>query len=167
VGYVWRAHDIRGQGAPQWNISWVDANGAGWVIVERTDTDGACQVVTKGAYASDDTPDFKRDGIPETLSIGEVEQRLTDPDRYPVLASEILTSGELRDDVSIGYVLQLPPDSGDLLDISSLLDQYREGGVVVNGEREWSDAGFSHTLTYAIDAERARMVGWVISSSNS
>jgi len=166
-GYVWRAHDIRGQGAPQWNISWVDANGAGWVIVERTDTDGACQVVTKGAYASDDTPDFKRDGIPETLSIGEVEQRLTDAARYPVLAGEILSSGELRDDVSIGYILKLPPDSGDLLDISSLLDQYREGGVVVNGEREWSDAGFSHTLTYAIDAERARMVGWVISSSNS
>lgn len=166
-GYVWRAHDTRGQGAPQWNVSWVDVNGAGWVRVERTDTDGSCQVVTKGAYASGDTPDFKRDGIPETLSIGEVEQRLTDPDRYPVLASEILTSGELRDDVSIGYVLQLPPDSGDLLDISSLLDQYREGGVVVNGEREWSDAGFSHTLTYAIDAERARMVGWVISSSNS
>jgi hypothetical protein len=69
--------------------------------------------------------------------------------------------------VSIGYVLQLPPDSGDLLDISSLLDQYREGGIVVNGEREWEADGFSHTLSYAIDAERARMVGWVISSSNS
>ena len=166
-GYVWRAHDTRGQGAPQWNVSWVDANGAGWVIVERTDTDGSCQVVTKGGYDSDAAPDFKRDGIPETLSIGEVEQRLADADRYPVLANEILTSGELRDDVSIGYVLQLPPDSGDLLDFSSLLDQYREGGVVVNGEREWSEAGFSHTLSYAIDAERARMVGWVISSSNS
>jgi len=166
-GYVWRAHDIRGQGAPQWNISWVDANGAGWVIVERTDTDGSCQMVTKGGYDSGDAPDFKREGIPETLSIGEVEQRLTDVDRYPVLASEILTSGELRDDVSIGYVLQLPPDSGDLLDFSSLLDQYREGGVVVNGEREWEADGFSHTLSYAIDAERARMVGWVISSSNS
>jgi len=166
-GYVWKAHDTRGQGAPQWNISWVDANGAGWVIVERTDIDGSCQMVTKGGYDSGDAPDFKREGIPETLSIGEVEQRLTDVDRYPVLASEILTSGELRDDVSIGYVLQLPPDSGDLLDFSSLLDQYREGGVVVNGEREWEADGFSHTLSYAIDAERARMVGWVISSSNS
>ena len=166
-GYVWMAHDERGQGAPQWNISWVDANGAGWVIVERTNIDGTCQVVTKDGYDSNDTPDFKREGIPETLSIGEVEQRLTDENRYPVLASEILTSGELRNDVSIGYRLQVPPDSGDVFDFSSLFDDFQEGGVAVTGDREWESDGFSHTLTYAIDAEHARMVGWTVSSSNS
>ena len=43
----------------------------------------------------------------------------------------------------------------------------RRGNLGLNGEREWEADGFSHTLSYAIDAERARMVGWVISSSNS
>ncbi len=82
---------------------------------------------------------------------------------YPILASDIASGGSLSDDTSIGYLLTVPPEASDLLD---LIDGLQEGSVMVFGQREWTESGMDHTLSYAIDGETGRMAGWVKTSTN-
>ena len=161
-GYVYRAVDDRSHGPTEWNVSWVDDNDAGWVRVEeRTEN---CAVLDKASIGGDDKPAHRRESIPTTASLQQVEARIIDPNRYPILASDIASGGSLSDDTSIGYLLTVPPEASDLLD---LIDGLQEGSVVVFGQREWTESEMDHTLSYAIDGETGRMAGWVKTSTNS
>ena len=161
-GYVYRAVDDRSHGPTEWNVSWVDDNDAGWVRVEeRTEN---CEVIDKASIGGDDKPAHRRESIPTTASLQQVEERIIDPNRYPILASDIASGGSLSDDTSIGYLLTVPPEASDLLD---LIDGLQEGSVVVFGQREWTESEMDHTLSYAIDGETGRMAGWVKTSTNS
>ncbi len=161
-GYVFRAIDDRSHGNTEWNVSWVHDNDAGWVIVEqRTEN---CTVLSKGAFDANDKPAHRRESIPTSASIKQIEERITDPNRYPTLTSEIAPSGSLSDDTTIGYFLTVPPEAGDIFD---LLEGFQDGTVAVFGEREWTENGLDHSLEYAIDGTSGRMVGWVITSTNS
>ena len=161
-GYVYRAVDDRSHGLTEWNVSWVDDNDAGWVRVEeRTEN---CAVLDKASIGGDDKPAHRRESIPTTTSLQQVESRIIDPNRYPILASNIASGGSLSDDTSIGYLLTVPPEASDLLD---LIDGLQDGSVVVFGQREWTESEMDHTLSYAIDGETGRMAGWVKTSTNS
>ena len=161
-GYVYRAIDDRSHGLTEWNVSWVDDNDAGWVMVEeRTEN---CSVLDKGSIGGDDKPAHRRESIPTTATLQQIETRIIDPNRYPILASDIASGGSLSDDTSIGYLLTVPPEASDLLD---LIDGLQEGSVAVFGQREWTESGMDHTLSYGIDGETGRMVGWVKTSTNT
>ena len=161
-GYVYRTTDDRSHGLTEWNVSWVDDNDAGWVRVEeRTEN---CSVLDKASIDQEDKPAHRRESIPTTASLQQVEARIIDPNRYPILASDIASGGSLSDDTSIGYLLTVPPEASDLLD---LIDGLQEGSVMVFGQREWTESGMDNTLSYAIDGETGRMVGWVKTSTNS
>ena len=161
-GYVYRAIDDRSHGLTEWNVSWVDDNDAGWVRVEeRTEN---CSILDKGSIGGDDKPAHRRESIPTTASLQQVEARIIDPNRYPILASDIASGGSLSDDTSIGYLLTVPPEASDLLD---LIEGLQEGSVVVFGQREWTESGMKHTLSYGIDGETGRMAGWVKTSTNT
>lgn len=161
-GYVYRALDDRSHGLTEWNVSWVDDNDAGWVRVEeRTEN---CSVLDKASISGDDKPAHRRESIPTTATLQQVEERIIDPNRYPILASDIASGGSLSDDTSIGYLLTVPPEASDLLD---LIDGLQDGSVVVFGQREWTESGMDHTLSYGIDGETGRMAGWVKTSTNT
>ncbi|MBT4058903.1 MAG: SAP domain-containing protein [Euryarchaeota archaeon] len=161
-GYVFKAVDDRSHGQTEWNVSWVDDNDAGWVVVEeRTEN---CSILSKDSLSEEDKPAHRRESIPTTASMKEIEERLIDPNRYPSLAPDVSSSGAIHSDASLGYLLTVPPEANDLFD---LLDGYKEGTVVVFGQREWSDAGMDHELSYAIDGETGRMAGWVKISTSS
>ena len=161
-GYVYRAIDDRSHGLTEWNVSWVDDNDAGWVRVEeRTEN---CSIIDKGSIGGEDKPAHRRESIPTTATLQQVEARIIDPNRYPILVTDITESGSLSDDTSIGYLLTVPPEAGDLLD---LIDGLQEGSVAVFGQREWTESGMDHTLSYGIDGETGRMAGWVKTSTNT
>jgi hypothetical protein len=161
-GYVYRAVDDRSHGLTEWNVSWVDDNDAGWVRVEeRTEN---CSVLDKASIDQEDKPAHRRESIPTTASLQQVEARIIDPNRYPILASDIASGGSLSNDTSIGYLLTVPPEATDLLD---LIDGLQEGSVMVFGQREWTESGMDYTLSYVIDGETGRMAGWVKTSINS
>ena len=161
-GYVYRAIDDRSHGLTAWNVSWVDDNDAGWVRVEeRTEN---CSIIDKGSIGGEDKPAHRRESIPTTATLQQVEARIIDPNRYPILVTDITESGSLSDDTSIGYLLTVPPEAGDLLD---LIDGLQEGSVAVFGQREWTESGMDHTLSYGIDGETGRMAGWVKTSTNT
>ena len=161
-GYVYRAIDDRSHGLTEWNVSWVDDNDAGWVRVEeRTEN---CSILDKGSIGGEDKPAHRRESIPTTATLQQVEARIIDPNRYPILVTDITESGSLSDDTSIGYLLTVPPEASALLD---LIDGLQEGAVVVFGQREWTESGMDHTLSYGVDGETGRMAGWVKTSTNT
>ena len=112
----------------------------------------------------EDKPAHRRESIPTTATLQQVEARIIDPNRYPILVTDITESGSLSDDTSIGYLLTVPPEAGDLLD---LIDGLQEGSVAVFGQREWTESGMDHTLSYGVDGETGRMAGWVKTSTNT
>lgn len=161
-GYVFRAEDNRVLGNTQWNVSWVDDDDAGWVIVEqRTDN---CTVIDDALYPESDQPAHRRESIPTTASLADLEERLTDGDRYPLFTAISTDNGTFTADTTYGYLLQVPPEAGDLLD---LLEGLQKGTVGVGGEREWSEGGRDHHMRYAMDGTNGRMLGWTVTSTNS
>jgi hypothetical protein len=161
-GYVYRAIDDRTHGLIEWNITWVDDNDAGWVRVEeRTEN---CAVISKGSIDAADKPAHRRETIPTTASMQQVEARIIDANRYPSLAPQITTTGNLSDDTSIGYLLTVPPEATSILDVVEGFQQ--KGKVIVFGQREWSEGGMDHKLSYATDGVTGRMAGWVKTSTN-
>ncbi len=161
-GYVFQAVDDRSMGTTSWNVSWVDDDDAGWVLVEeRTEN---CSVIDKGSIGDSDKPPHRRDSIPATASLQQLEERLVDQARYPSLVADLAQSGVIADDATLGYLLTVPPEAGDILE---LIEGYQSGTIGVYGQREWSSEGMDHRLDYAIDATTGRMVGWAKTSSNS
>ncbi len=159
-GYVYRAIDDRSHGMTEWNVTWVDDNDAGWVVVEQRVEN--CSILNKGTIEESDRPAHRRESIPPTATLQQVESRLTDQSRYPSLSPVISDSGVLKDDATIGYLLTVPPEAGDLFD---LLEGYQEGSVMVYGQRQWNEGGMDHSLSYALAGETGRMVGWATTST--
>jgi len=161
-GYVWKAQDDRILGNTQWNVSWVVDDDAGWVIVEqRTDN---CTVIDDAIYEEADRPAHRRESIPTTASLADLEERLTDALRYPSFTAITTNGGNFTADTTYGYLLQVPPEATDLLD---LLDDLQKGSVGVGGEREWTEGGKDHKMRYAMDGKNGRMLGWTVTSTNS
>ena len=162
-GYVFAAEDNRNTSIPVWNLSWVSPGDAGWIKVGQPG-DNECIFMGDGPISGEDKPEHSREDIPATLSIAELEQRITDNSRYSDLVQMTTTGGVLRDDASIGYVLTVP-DQNDLWDF--LPDEYRDGKVSLVIERSWSEGGEDKNLKALMDAENSRMIGWVVTSSPS
>ena len=162
-GYVFAALDDRNSSVPVWNLSWVSPGDAGWVKVGQPD-EGTCIFMGDGPISGDDRPEHSREDIPDTLSIADLEERITANSRYPELVQMTTSGGVLLDDASIGYVLTVP-DQNDLWDL--LPDEYRDGQVSLVIERSWSEGGEDKQLKALMDAELSRMIGWVVTSSPS
>ena len=156
-GYLYHAASESGSESI-WNMTWIDQGGdAGWVRL-RDDGGGNCTVLDDVRLPSDESPSPNRAAIPDTLPISDLEQRIVSVSRYPSLAPLVANGGDWRDDVTISVHLTVANDSG-LLDL--LPDDIRAGKVTLSGSREWSEGGKDIETTFLMDAETARMVGWM------
>ena len=162
-GYVFAAKDDRSGLDPIWNLSWVSSVEAGWVRV--TWPGGAnCLNSGDGPLTGDEKPDHARNQIPQTYTLALLENRMLSSDRYPDLYPQIISNGQLQEDVQIGYSLVVPEENAvsDWLDDLGFLP---DGQVTVYLERTWTEGNIEHSLRVGMDGESARMGGWVLTST--
>ena len=102
---------------------------------------------------------WNRNAIPDTLTMQALESRLLTSSRYPVLSQYINDgSGEWADDVEYGYRLTVTEEN-DIFDIVPV--SIGQGAVSVGADKTWTDSNNrEHTVTFAMDAENAQMLGW-------
>mgnify|MGYP000701044760 CR=1 FL=1 len=143
AGYIWQAT----YSADEWNMSWVDDNeNAGWVVLRHKDS--GCILADEHDY-DEDTVSWDRNEIPETLTLGLMEERVLSESRYPEL-NQFISNG-IGWDPSMSYGYLLATASVDMLSLNM---------VTAAGTRSWEDSGRDNTVSFAIDAESGRMVGW-------
>ena len=143
AGYIWQATYT----SNEWNMSWVDDDeNAGWVVLRVKDS--GCILAEQREY-DEGTVSWDRNEIPETLTLGLMEERVLDPLRYPELNQFISDESGWEPSVSYGYLLATT--SVDVLSLDM---------VSAAGMRSWEDLGRDNTVGFAIDAETGRMVGW-------
>ncbi len=161
-GYMWRVESDRSS-EDIWNLTWVDPGGdAGWVRV-RDAGGGNCTVLEDIRLDTEESPSANRDAIPDTLSMTELEGRILDDQRYPLLQPHIASGGDWHDDSKVGVLLTVADDS-DWLDL--LPGDIRAGQVSMFGSREWTEGGQDVRASFLIDAEKARMLGWTVTRSD-
>ena len=156
-GYVWKASTVLVSGTSQWNMSWVtEDERAGWTVVRERD--GGC-VLIDDEDMDDGSVQWNRNAIPDTLTMQALESRLLTSSRYPVLSQYINDgSGEWADDVEYGYRLTVTEEN-DIFDIVPV--SIGQGAVSVGADKTWTDSNNrEHTVTFAMDAENAQMLGW-------
>ena len=95
------------------------------------------------------TVPWDRNQIPETLTLGLLEERVLDISRYPDLNQFISDGSGWESSVSYGYLLATA--SVDLLSLDM---------VTAAGTRSWEDSGRDNSAGFVIDAETGSMVGW-------
>ena len=135
-------------------MSWVDDDeNAGWVVLRAKDS--GCILAEESEY-DEGTVSWDRNEIPETLTLGLMEERVLDPLRYPELNQFISDGSGWETSVSYGYLLATT--SVDLLSLDM---------VTVAGMRAWEDSGRDNTVGFVIDAETGSMVGWYHTSLSS
>ena len=164
-GYVFAAKDDRSGDNPIWNLSWVSGNDeAGYVKVTWPGGE-SCLNTEDGFLSGDDKPEHDREQIPITHKLSTLENRITDSNLYPGLNSDITSSGNLRDDVHIGYTLIVTEENA----VSDLLKEFDilSGQVTVYLERSWTTGNTDHSLQVGMDAETGRMIGWIQTSNPS
>ena len=150
AGYIWQAT----YSTDEWNMSWVDDDeNAGWVVLRAKDS--GCILAEEWEY-DEGTVSWDRNEIPETLTLGLMEERVLDPLRYPELNQFISDGSGWETSVSYGYLLATT--SVDLLSLDM---------VTVAGMRAWEDSGRDNTVGFVIDAETGSMVGWYHTSLSS
>ena len=143
AGYVWQAT----YSTDEWNMSWVDDDeNAGWVILRHRDS--GCILAESHDYDEGTVP-WDRNQIPETLTLGLLEERVLDASRYPDLNQFISDGSGWESSVSYGYLLATA--SVDLLSLDM---------VTAAGARSWEDSGRDNSAGFVIDAETGSMVGW-------
>ena len=143
AGYVWQAT----YSTDEWNMSWVDDDeNAGWVILRHRDS--GCILAESHDYDEGTVP-WDRNQIPETLTLGLLEERVLDISRYPDLNQFISDGSGWESSVSYGYLLATA--SVDLLSLDM---------VTAAGARSWEDSGRDNSAGFVIDAETGSMVGW-------
>ena len=150
AGYIWQAT----YSTDEWNMSWVDDDeNAGWVVLRVKDS--GCILAEEQEY-DEDTVSWDRNEIPETLTLGLIEERVLDPLRYPELNQFISDGSDWEPAVSYGYLLAIT--SVDVLSLDM---------VTAAGMRSWEDSGRDNTVGFVIDAETGSMVGWYHTSLSS
>ena len=143
AGYIWQAT----YSADEWNMSWVDDDeNSGWVVLRHRDS--GCILAEEHDY-DEDTVSWDRNEIPETLTLGLMEERMLSELRYPELNQFISNGTGWDPSMSYGYLLTTA--SVDMLSLNM---------VTAAGTRAWEDSGRDNTVSFAIDAESGRMVGW-------
>ena len=143
AGYIWQAT----YSADEWNMSWVDDDeNSGWVVLRHRDS--GCILAEEHDY-DEDTVSWDRNEIPETLTLGLMEERMLSELRYPELNQFISNGTGWDPSMSYGYLLTTA--SVDMLSLNM---------VTAAGTRSWEDSGRDNTVSFAIDAESGRMVGW-------
>ena len=143
AGYIWQATYT----ANEWNMSWVDDDeNAGWVVLRAKDS--GCILAEQREYDEGTVP-WDRNEIPETLTLGLMEERILDPLRYPELNQFLSVGSDWEPSVSYGYLLATTSVNVLSLDM-----------VTTAGIRSWEDSNRDNTVGFAIDAETGRMVGW-------
>ena len=143
AGYIWQAT----YSADEWNMSWVDDDeNSGWVVLRHRDS--GCILAEEHDY-DEDTVSWDRNEIPETLTLGLMEERMLSESRYPELNQFISNGTGWNPSMSYGYLLTTA--SVDMLSLNM---------VTAAGTRSWEDSGRDNTVSFAIDAESGRMVGW-------
>ena len=143
AGYIWQAT----YSTDEWNMSWVDDNeNAGWVVLRHKDS--GCILAEENDY-DEDTVSWDRNEIPETLTLGLMEERILSESRYPELNQFISNGTGWDPSMSYGYLLATA--SVDILSLNI---------VTAAGMRSWEESGRDNTASFAIDAESGRMVGW-------
>ena len=167
-GYIWRARDDRSMqsGNTLWNISWVSTDpNSGWVEVEVNGAPSSsnCTYIAHGGH--DETVAHSRDDIPPVLSMKSIEDDLTDPMRFGVLAGEkglFTSSGEYHPETRVG-MLVVTPDS-DLTDWLNRLNSGETGAATVDMTRSWTSTEngiqWDNSLSLAMDANSGQVVGW-------
>ena len=171
-GYVWRAVNEQNGTATEWNLSWVDSDTtAGWLHFAVSGSAGAltCEFIAKGTF--DESISHNRDSIPEVLPLHDIEARLMDAQRYPILTSPeaLFTGSGLHDSTKIGYLVVVP-GTGFGIDFSDLLDT--SGATTVDFQRSWvetvevtvGDEEFireiDRSFSLLADASDGRLIGW-------
>jgi len=150
AGYIWQAT----YSTDEWNMSWVDDDeNAGWVVLRVKDS--GCILAEEREY-DEGTVSWDRNEIPETLTLGLIEERVLDPLRYPDLNQFISDGSGWESLVSYGYLLATT--SVDVLSLDM---------VTAAGMRSWEDSGRDNTVGFVIDAETGSMVGWYHTSLSS
>ncbi len=143
AGYIWQAT----YSSNEWNMSWVDDNeNAGWVVLRHKDS--GCILAEEHDY-DEDTVSWDRNEIPETLTLGLMEERVLSESKYPELNQFISNGTGWDSSMSYGYLLATA--SVDMLSLNM---------VTAAGTRSWEDSGRDNTVSFAIDAESGRMIGW-------
>ena len=162
-GYIFAAKDDRTGMDPVWNLSWVSSVEAGWVRVTWPGGEN-CFNSGDGQIAGDDKPEHARERIPSTHRLSVIESRMISENFYPDLSELVVSNGQLRNDVHVGYTLLVPDDNAvsDWLDDFDILD----GRVTVYLERSWTVGNIEHTLQAGMDGETGRMAGWIITSTS-
>ncbi len=162
-GYVFAAKDDRSGNSPIWNLSWVSSVEAGWVRVTWPGGEN-CLNSGDGPLTGDDKPEHARNQIPQTYTLALLENRMLSDSKYPDLHPQITNNDQLLDDVQVGYALVVPEENAvsDWLDDLGFLP---DGQTTVYFERSWSDGSTEYNLRVGMDAESARMGGWVLTSS--
>jgi len=110
--------------------------------------DSGCILAEEHDY-DEDTVSWDRNEIPETLTLGLMEERILSELRYPELNQFISNGTGWNPSMSYGYLLTTA--SVDMLSLNM---------VTAAGTRSWEDSGRDNTVSFAIDAESGRMVGW-------
>ena len=149
-----------------WNISWVSTDpNSGWVEVEVNGAPSSsnCTYIAHGGH--DETVAHSRDDIPPVLSMKSIEDDLTDPMRFGVLAGEkglFTSSGEYHPETRVG-MLVVTPDS-DLTDWLNRLNSGETGAATVDMTRSWTSTEngiqWDNSLSLAMDANSGQVVGW-------
>jgi len=159
-GYIWRASTSSDASLTEWNISWVDTgDNAGWVLFSVRGQSGSldCEVLEKGPH---DSVSHSRDSIPSVLSLDQIEARLMDASRFPMLTGTdaFFTSGLYHPETHIGYLVVVP-GVGLGYDLSSVFNTV-EGATTIDVQRQWNDGDWDHQTSLLVDGTDGRLIGW-------
>lgn len=155
-GYVWRVTSEQGSEVDMWNMSWIGNDDAhGWVLLELGHGDNAsCAFVDKGAL--DLGLSWNRASAPAVLSLGEVEQALSEAERFPELERLFNGNGGFAEGVRRGTLVAVPDDGW-----SGLLSEFAgdgAGATTYDLVRTWEENGLDCTLSVAVDATSGRLL---------
>ncbi len=155
-GYIWKASTKQVDSEQEWNLSWVaDDDRTGLTIVRKQD-DGCALVVDRNTQ--NEAVKWNRNAIPDTLTMSVLENRILASARYPDLNPLISDgAGGWHSESEYGYILSVTHEN-DIFDF--IPSSFAEGTVNVGVERTWTEGNKEHSVSFAMDAENGRMLGW-------
>ena len=165
-GYVWKSEWSQQDGVPEWNLSWVDdMDRSGWLVLRQVLAQPAngCEMTSEDTNPTGEVS-WNRDSIPRTQTMGLLESRVLEDDRYPGLSQYLESGGEWHEQANVGYRLSVTQDN----EILSLLPgDLGDGKVTLTAGRDWESGGRDRSVEMAMDAETGEMVLWYLIDRSS